>query len=206
MKLFLASKIDHTIDKLIDEYALKPNETSTIFVPTAQNRDNPPGVLEEMSSYIAFKLRQFPLIVVDLEQETEISLKEKLRQTKLIVIVGGNSYYLLYQMKRSGFTSLLPELLANGVVYAGSSAGSCVCSPSIAYIKDQDDPTVVPELKDYSGLNLVDFDIYPHCLEDWYESRYSSTYVTEMLKSPNNKIFLRDHQAVVVHDNWYKIV
>lgn len=206
MKLFLASKLEHTIDTLVQEYFLEPGFTPTVYIPTAQNCDNPPPVLEERSSYIALIQKRFPVTVIDLEQETESTLSMKFENTRLIVVAGGNTYFLLYHMKRSGFTSLLPCLLSSDVIYAGSSAGSCVCSPNIAYIKDQDDPGAALELTDYSALNLIDFDIYPHCIEDWASSSYPNEFVATALKSPDKKIFLRDHQAIVVRDNWYKIV
>lgn len=206
MDLFLASTIEGTIDKLISEYAFTPGKTRVAYIATAQNCYTPVPTLTERGSYQCLIERGFPITVLNFEDETSETLEQKLRGVPLIVCAGGNTYYLLYHMNKSGFAKLLPSLLSTGVVYSGSSAGSCVCSPNIAYVKDQDDPKMAPELTDYTGLGLVDFEVYPHCIEEYYAQNYDKTYIFDALKSPAKKIFLRDHQAVVVKDTWYRVI
>jgi peptidase E len=65
---------------------------------------------------------------------------------------------------------------------------------------------MAPELTDYTALGLVDFEIYPHCIEDYYAQNYPVSYITDALKSTAIKIFLRDSQAVVVRDDGYRIL
>lgn len=206
MNLFLASAIDGSVDLLIREHMLDPLKTPTVYIPTAENCFNPPRKLEERGSYQCLIQRRFPVTVCELDKESGGTIRQKLSQTKIIVIGGGNTYFLLYHMRRSGFAEMLPALFAKGIIYVGSSAGSCVCSPDVGYVKDQDDPILAPKLSNLNGLNLVELEIYPHCIEPYYAQSYTHEYVYGALQSPAKKIFLRDHQAIVVKDTMYKIV
>lgn len=206
MNLFLASKIDQTIDLLIREYNMNPANVPTVFIPTAQNCFTPPPSVEERGSYQCLIQRGFPIRIIDIEKEQEASLLHKLSPVKLIVVGGGNTYYLLYHMKRSGLHRVLASLIPKGLIYAGSSAGSCVCSPDVTYIRHHDDPTAAPALTDFQGMGFVDFEIYPHCIESQYEADYTGEFLTATLKSKTKKVFLRDHQAMVVKNDWCKLV
>jgi dipeptidase E len=206
MHLFLSSTLDGSIDLFMKEYGLDPRRSPTIYIPTAENCFHPPRTVRGRGSYQCLIERGFPVTICDLDKDSPDQMKEKMENAKVIVCGGGNTYYLLYHMKRSGFHTLLPDLLRKGVIYVGSSAGSCVCSPDISYVKDQDDPAMAPELTDSTALGLVDFEIYPHCIEDYYAQNYPVSYITDALRSPAIKIFLRDSQAVVVRDDGYRIL
>ena len=174
------------------EYGLDPKASPIVYIPTAENCFSPPRQLSERGSYQCLIEQGFTITLCDLDKDSQGEMQEKMNKAKVIVCAGGNTFYLLYHMKKSGFDTLLPSLLQKGIIYVGSSAGSCVCSPDISYVKDEDDPTLAPELKDYSGLNLVNFEIYPHCTE-------------EILSTPE-KIYLHDNQAIVVSSGGYRIV
>ena len=192
MRLFLSSTLDGSIDLFVKEYELDPKATSVVYIPTAENCFSPPRQISERGSYQCLIEQGFPITICDLDKDSLSEMQEKINNAKVIVCAGGNTFYLLYHMKKSGFDKLLPSLFEKEIIYVGSSAGSCVCSPNISYVRDEDDPGMAPKLKDYSGLNLVNFEIYPHC--------------TEELESASEKIYLRDNQAIVVENNAYKIL
>lgn len=192
MNLFLSSTLEGSVDLLIKEYNLIPHGTPVVYIPTAGNCYTPPRNPSERGSYQCLIERSFAVTLCDLETDTPDKMRMKMKGAKVIVGAGGNSFYLLYHMRQSGFDQLLPQLLDDGLIYVGSSAGSCVCSPDISYVKDEDDPSLAPELKDYAALHLVDFEIYPHR--------------TRELPPTPKAIFLRDNQAIVVNDTGYRIV
>lgn len=206
MNLFLSSTLEGSIDLLIKEYSLVPTNTPIVYIPTAGNCYTPPRNPSERGSYQCLVERKFPVTICDLDKDTPAQVRNKMKTAKVVVCGGGNTYYLLYHMKRSGFDQLLQQLLDDGLIYVGSSAGSCVCSPDISYVKNQDDPSMAPKLNDYTALGLIDFDIYPHCIEDYYAQNYSVSYIIDALKSSAIKIFLRDNQAIVVKDGMCRIV
>lgn len=87
---------------------------------------------------------------------------EQLELYDLIEIIGGNPFYLLYRMKRTGCESLFKEF-ADGKIIVGISAGSIVLQKEIQLIAG-----FSPELNrdvgltDLSGLHLTDIEILPH--------------------------------------------
>lgn len=206
MTLFLASTISQTIDICIDELKMRPANIEVLYVPTAGDYTTPRPALTDHDSYTCLIEKGFKVTPCELDQEDEKMIKEKIDKVKMVAVGGGNTYFLLYHMKRSGFSELVKDFVKRGGIYVGSSAGSCVCSPNIDYVKDQDDPKEAPELTDYTGLGLIDFEIYPHCIEPWYTANYSAKYLIESHKSDTKKIYLRDHQAILVKDHYYKIV
>ena len=206
MNLFLASSIESSIDLCIETWGLNTELTPTLYIPTAKNDQADTSPLEERGSYRCLMTRNFQVTVCDLANTTTTELKDILSKTKLVVVGGGNTYVLLHYMKRIGFASLIKDFLSRGGLYVGSSAGSCVCSPDIAYIETQDDPAAAPNLADTKGLDLIDVDLYPHCIEPWYTDNYDAEYVIRSHQNMRPKIYLRDHQALLVRDDVYKIV
>jgi dipeptidase E len=90
-----------------------------------------------------------------------------LESADVIWIEGGNTYYLLDWARKSGLDKDLPELLKDKV-YVGVSAGSILVGPDINYagwdIGDKDKNET--DLVDFTGLNIVDFGVFPHYKED----------------------------------------
>ena len=206
MSLFLASTISQTIDIFIKELNVDPRKTKVLYIPTAGDYKKPKPALTDHDSYTCLVDKGFDIVPCELDVEEKGVIKEKMNRAQIIVVGGGNTYYLLSHMNKSGFREELGAALKRGAIYVGSSAGSCVCSPNISYVKDQDDPAEAKDLIDYTGLNLVDFEIYPHCIEPWYEENYPVKYLLDSHKSESKKIYLRDHQAIFVKADLYKIV
>jgi len=78
-----------------------------------------------------------------------------LQAADVLLVNGGDTLYLAYWMRQSGFADLLPSLRA---VYVGLSAGSLVMCPSI-------DKRFANWTQPASGnemLGIVDFVIFPH--------------------------------------------
>jgi peptidase E len=89
------------------------------------------------------------------------------------------------------------------LIYIGSSAGSLLAGPNIA--TSLDDPKTVPELTDYTGLNLIDIAVRPH----WGSDRFLERYHQEMdrLYSLKQKmILLNDYQYLHVKEDWYQVI
>lgn len=107
---------------------------------------------------------------------TDFNLKElnpedlkKLRSFEVIFVNGGFSGHLANMMRKSGFDKILPQLLEEGIVYVGSSAGSMVMSgiqeASSWYLGEPE-----PEAIDIPGLGYIDFQIYPHVKDETIET------------------------------------
>lgn len=90
------------------------------------------------------------------------ALKEKLRSKDVIWVGGGNSYYLRWILKTSGADTMIQELVKQGKVYAGWSAGAVVAGPTLQYFDAMgDDPKDAAELI-LEGLQMTELVVVPH--------------------------------------------
>jgi dipeptidase E len=95
----------------------------------------------------------------------------------VIFVAGGNTFYLLQEVRKSGFDTVINDLLTSEKVYVGSSAGSVLVAPDIGLVSRFDDPSDAPELKNYLGLNLVDYVVLPHYGNPKHEEEYQKVIV-----------------------------
>ena len=95
------------------------------------------------------------------------ALRSVLLRHKVIWALGGNAFLLRRALRESGFDDIIGDVLGEGVIYAGWSAGACVAGDSLRAIGLMDDPTVsAPGYASaepiWEGLGLVPFTIIPH--------------------------------------------
>jgi dipeptidase E len=204
MKLFLSSRFEVTSPLLPVHFPI-PKDIHTIYIPSAANCESYRQPPTERDSYVALTQLGLRPRILEVDVADQNTIAYEIAQAELLVVAGGNTYYLLHHLQRCEFAGLLSDFFRRGGIYVGSSAGSCVCSTDISYIGTQDDPTKVPELTSTRGLGLIDVDLYPHCIEPWY-SGYTGDYLIHATSTSHKKLFLRDSHALIAQDNWYKVV
>ena len=159
-KLFLSSSFADVAD-LFTKFTGGKCEGKTItFIPTA-------SLPEEVNFYVSAgkeELEKHGLIVDELEisTATKEEIETKLHNNDYIYITGGNTFFLLHELKRTGAGNIIIEQIESGKPYVGESAGSIVLSRNIEYVKDMDDSTAAPNLDSFSSLGMVDFYPLPH--------------------------------------------
>ena len=148
--MILTSSLYESIE-LVKKFLDKNTESKKIlFIPTAAN-------VEEYKKYMhltqkAFEDFSYEVENFDVSVFSEEIAKEKLSEAKIVFISGGNTFYLLQELKRKNLTSYLKERIENGLLYIGESAGSVIAAPDIEYASIVDDKTLATELDDYTGL------------------------------------------------------
>lgn len=89
-------------------------------------------------------------------------------------------------------------------IYIGSSAGSCICSPTIEMYNILDDPNKADKLQNYKGLDIIDFNILPHYGREKYIAKHEK--ILEQYKNKCKILTLKDNQAIYVKEkNNYKV-
>lgn len=83
------------------------------------------------------------------------------QEAKAIAIGGGNTFYLVYMMHKTGIMQAIRSKVLSGTPYMGWSAGSNVACPTLRTTNDM--PIVEPE--NFNCLNLIPFQINPHYLD-----------------------------------------
>jgi dipeptidase E len=107
---------------------------------------------------------------------------EELRRFSGVYIGGGNTFYLLKELRESGFISKLQKLIKNNVPVYGGSAGAIICFKTIipALAADPNDVG----LTDFNALNLVyDYDLWCHYVPtmDVQIAEYKNKYKLEKI-------------------------
>lgn len=133
---------------------------SVTYIPTA-SRVERRGFLARMSRWV---LRSMGLRVDAIDVSTALyeAMRRAFERNDLVFVVGGNTFYLLQELRKSGADELLREAVHAGKLYIGESAGAIVAAPDIAYSRAMDRPDRAPDLHDTVGLGLVDFYPVPH--------------------------------------------
>ena len=168
MKLFLSSirlpnQEEHT--KLFDNRST----ISVAVVPNAWDTYPEDRQKVELANTLAeFEKLGYKTTVIDLTTSNS-NVKENLEPYDFIWIMGGNTFYLNYKIRMTGFDKTLRTAVANGLVYGGTSAGAVVAGPTIHGAENVDDPSDAPKVI-WDGLGLVDFGIVPH----WGMEKYAS--------------------------------
>ena len=123
-------------------------------------------------------------------------ITERIKDMDLVWVMGGNTFMLRYEMKRSGFDSAVREAIAEGVVYGGNSAGAVVAGNSLKGIEHGDESAFAEEVH-WDGLNLTDHFILPHVGNNMYDKL--SEQAREAHKDDDTIIELQDNQALVIN-------
>lgn len=196
MKLFLTSQASEVMDKIVPMLPKKPSELKLAFIPTAGDPygDNKPWMDADRAQLVdlGFEVADF-----DLKNITEIQTRKTLSKFDILFVAGGNTFYLLDYVRKSGFDKVVKELVEKGVIYIGSSAGSYVACPTIeaASWKHLGDRNKVG-LKDLSAIGLVDFLVVAH-----YEEKYRDAVKAGIKTTHYPVIPLTNDQMIVVEDD-----
>ena len=169
-------------------------EKKVLFIPTAGN-------VEEYTAYIdearaVFADLQFEVEVLDIAEAREDVVREKISQTPCLYISGGNTFYLLQELKKKNLLPLIRERIHQGMVYLGESAGAIIASRDIFYNHIMDDKNLSPGLTEYSALSMVDFFVLPHWKEFPFEE--SSQQTAAAYDGQLKLLKLTNQQAVLV--------
>ena len=200
--MILTSSLYESIE-LVKKFLDKNTESKKIlFIPTATNVD-------EYKKYIhltqkAFEDFGYEVENFDVSIFSENTAKEKLSEAKIVFISGGNTFYLLQELKRKNLIPYLKERRENGLLYIGESAGSVIATPNIEYASIVDDKTLATELNDYTGLNLVNFYIVPHFEEEPFVE--SSRNTVELYKDKLDLKLINNKEAILVENNNFTII
>ena len=201
-QLFLCSYFAG-VKNLFKQYASKKQlGKHVLFIPTAGNVEEYRGYIDEALQTFAdlgFQVEVLDISACDIE-----TAQAKIFQSKLLYVSGGNTFYLLQELKKKQLLSLIKEQVADGMVYVGESAGAIITAKDIDYNKIMDDKGVAAELHDTEALNEVDFYVLPHVGEEPFVESTQATLDT--YGDQLNLLSLNNRQAVLVEDEEVKIL
>ena len=192
-KLFLCSYFAGVKDTFKDFMNNNTKGKKVLFIPTAN--------IDEETKFLVDETKE---VFKSLEMEVEdLEISKLDEKTNYLYIGGGNTFYLLQELKRKNLVDFIKNRVNSGMVYIGESAGAIITSKDIEYNDLMDDKTIAKDLKEYLGLNLVDFYVVPHLNEFPFEE--SSKQTVEKYKDSLNIIAINNSQAIIVKDEKFEI-
>ena len=194
MNIFLTSSFAEVVDLFVSFTRGECSGKTVTLIPTA-------SLVDEVNSYLLaakVALVKAGLVIdeLDVSSASREEIVSKLERGDYIYVSGGNTFFLLQELKRTGADLLIAEQVRAGKCYIGESAGSAILAPSIEYIKALDEVSAAPELASYAALGLVDFYPLPH-----YRNEPFAEAVEQVLKEHGQVLALRpfsNNQAIVV--------
>lgn len=110
----------------------------------------------------AYGVRRFCSLPVD-AGITRRTIRDALA-SEAVFLSGGNTFYFLHHLQRSGLLEPLRRYVSSGGTLMGLSAGSILMTRNITLaglVPGESDANDV-KLKNLNALALVDFEVYPH--------------------------------------------
>lgn len=141
---------------------------------------------------------------LDVASESQAAAIAKIKAAQIIYISGGNTFYLLQELKRKQLLPVINEKINAGIPYIGESAGAIIMAPNIEYNSLMDDTSVAPALTDYSALAQTDFYTLPHFEEEPFveaDEKVIATYQNQI-----NLVPINNSQAIISDGKTYQIV
>lgn len=154
--LLFSSSRAHNSDYLAPNLALIKQQlaqvSSVLFIPYA-------GVTVSYDEYydkVSQALRSVPVKVESIHNYKDA--QEAIANAQAIMVGGGNTFHLLYQLYQKDIVSLIAKRVTEGVPYIGWSAGSNIAGATINTTNDM--PIIEPP--SFNALTLLPFQLNPH--------------------------------------------
>lgn len=195
MKFLLTSMYSNVSDKLLELIKEKPENITVAFIPTAADVYEDKWFVDLDRNKLleqGFKIKD-----INLTSKNSKELEEEMSDCSVIFVGGGNVFYLLQEVRKSGLDKVITNLLKKEIIYVGSSAGSLLVGPDIEVVSTLDDILKAPELKNYKGLNLVGFIVLPHYGKPKNEDKYQQIMNNASVKGFKTKT-LKDDEYLIV--------
>ena len=196
MKLYLTSYAMTTMSKIIEHEGHDLAKKKAIFIPTAGDPYNNRDFVE--ADRIALEKYGLDIVEMDVKNRSEEEIREAIDGADIVLVAGGNTFYLMEKLKKSGADKVIKEFIEKGGMYIGSSAGSIICCPTIDGAEEFDDPSLAPKLDNFDGMGIFKDVIIPHTQKKKYFERIKKT--TEKLKSKGYKVYQLTDDNVLFFD------
>jgi len=192
MKLLLTSaglSYENIKKFFISQFDMLDNKTACI-VTSGRN--------EEEQSYIDISIKElenFGIKVVEFNIAKHNSFVG-FPEFDIYYVCGGNTFYILDRMRKTGIDKILVDAVKNGKFYIGVSAGSIIAGPDIEVAGiGNGDPNDI-NLKDLSGLKIVPYIVTPH----YNQEEEADVEKFKEKRKGERVVALTDEQAIFVEN------
>jgi dipeptidase E len=193
MKIILASDMSFLLIQGYAHTGIPKEEMRIGYVTTASKVARDTDFFEQLKRMLTQESYSFEEI--DIMGKSKEELKNFFASKNVIHVEGGNTFYLLKIIRETGFEVVLQELLNDGKVYVGTSAGAYIMCPTIDVAAWNENGKDRFGITDFTALNYVPYVVKAHYTEA-AEELIRKNITT--LKYPLR--ILRDGQGIVIED------
>ncbi|MEV5113000.1 Type 1 glutamine amidotransferase-like domain-containing protein [Peribacillus frigoritolerans] len=173
------------------------NIKATIITTASHKKQNNRFAMKAKEDLLGFGFKR-----VDFN-DIEFDKPELLEKYNVIFINGGNPFYLLYHMKKSGADLILKDIAKQNTVIVGVSAGAIILGPNIEVVNYFTPQINTVDMQDLTALGLTNKAIFPHYdREDLFQNN-SGRSIEDRLKVFENinkcsVVRLKDDESVLI--------
>lgn len=197
MKMYLSS---YRIPSLaaFEHFVGKPAAQTSVGLILNAKDATVPGVREvkvqEALDY--FLERHFKAQEINLLSYHHVeTLLADLKNFDVVWFCGGDIVSLRRAVAQSRLDKVISQLLDEGIIYGGDSAGAILAGPTLRHFDAPDDPTTPQAIVD--GLGLVSFAVVPHWgMEGWHD----------LVVSIKQKLDADGYETVCLTDNEFLLI
>lgn len=137
------------------ERLLGPNKLQIAFIPFAL-------VSGDFAAYTQNVRNGLVSLPYEVNTVLAKNAKKTIKEADVIMVGGGNTFKLLYELYNQDLLNLIQTKMQNGAPYISWSAGSNILSPGIYTTNDM--PVIQPQ--SFKALNMLPFQLNPHYNND----------------------------------------
>ncbi|MGI5097691.1 Type 1 glutamine amidotransferase-like domain-containing protein [Treponema socranskii] len=199
-KLFLSSSFVD-VAGLLPLFEKELTGKTVSFIPTA-------STVEKVTFYVqagkeALESLGMIVDVLDISSESPDEIRRRIAANDCMYVSGGNTFFLLQELKRTGADAVIVRAVKGGKLYIGESAGSIVASKNIEYIKAMDSSKKAPELTNFDALGLTDFYTVPHVRN--FPFKKAAKKIIDEYSASLNLLAIANDEAILVEDDAVRI-
>jgi peptidase E len=170
----------HAWDRLYLAARRDTGHTKVAYVPDAATMGesgDATGYAAHVSRQLGLKHGDLRILEVSALADADESVRSLLDDVAAVYIEQGNTYYVTYQVRRSGLDKVILDLVSRGGLYTGASAGAILAGATIRTCewKNWDDPghgtswDLRATEHGLNGLGIMDggMSLFPHAGSEW---------------------------------------
>lgn len=204
MKLILYSGGTNKENKELDLCLrnMLPNDPLVTYIPSS-SFDAEVYFREYVKRFRKYGMQKFMNFPVDIPCDPV--LEEKVWESDLIHLDGGNTFYFLASLRKKKLLGKLRDFVKRGGVLSGESAGAILQTPHIEtagfpeFDRDENDVG----LKNLAALNLISFEFAPHYVNS---KRYQEAYVAYTKKTSHPLYACKDGAGIIINGSSLQFV
>ena len=169
-----------------------PSAARVLFVPTASRTEHEMKyVRESEDELVQLGILKENIVWFDYQNPDAIG---DVSRFDVVYICGGNTFFLSEKLRETGMDKKIIDLVQQGKIYVGVSAGSVIAGPDISIAGPFDENEF--NLKDMSGWKLTDKVTCPH-----YDKKEANIIEEFKKKLPYAIVPITDGQAFMETDD-----